>query len=152
MKTFFTFIILIAVIICGYFLLRDTTPNESPMQTPVTETPAPVGEPMFAWEYESLGEDEMGILRTNIGIAATYPDGTVVRKELREVQGGCNDYPDPDRDTYEGMMIMCYYAGFGEYYKIVKTDLGYDVRRKEFEEASPDYEPPLMEYETIATF
>lgn len=114
------------------------------------ETTKPVGNPTFSWEYKAAERNDFPY--SMVSLSATYPDGTIVRKELREVQGGCNDYSDPDKDVYKGKMIMCYFAGFGEYFKVVKTENGYEVRHKEFTEASPDYEAPEMEYETIAVF
>ncbi len=143
MKTFFTLFILIAAIFAGYFLLRDQEPE-------VSVTPAPVGEPKFAWEYTEFMKGEFPY--STVALAATYPDRTVVRKVVGEVQGGCNDYPEPDADVYDNTMIMCYYAGFGEYFKVVRVGTAYEVRHKEFEEASPDYNPPVIEYETVATF
>lgn len=56
MKTFFTSLILIVVIIAGYFLLHDTAPIET--ETPVAETPQPAGEPTFAWEYAPFDKGE----------------------------------------------------------------------------------------------
>ncbi len=143
--------ILIAVIIIivgGYFLLRDTEPKEAQTPTPVAETPA--GNPTFAWEYSPFEKGEFPY--NKVSLSATYPDGTVVKKDVGEVQGGCENYPDPDADVYDSTMIMCYYAGFGEYFKVVKAGDVYEVRHKEFEEGSPDYNPPVMEYETVATF
>ena len=138
----------VIIVVAGYFLLRDTEPEVSVTPNPVVETPT--GDPAFTWEYAEFVKDEFPY--STITLAATYPNGTIIRKEVGEVQGGCEDYPDPDTDVYGSTMIMCYYAGFGEYFKVVKTLAGYDVRHKEFEEGSPDYNPPVMEYETVATF
>jgi hypothetical protein len=115
---------------------------------PLGTDPVPEGS-TFAWTYAPSDVD--GIPHSAIGLAITFPDGTVRSKAIDDIEGGCNDYPLPDADVYAGStMITCYYAGLGRYFKIVESDDGYLVQRRIFEEASPDYSPPDLPFETIA--
>ncbi len=111
----------------------------------------PQGQPTFLWEYDAYETPE--IHRTIISLTATYPDGTSRTKVVENIEGSCNELTDPDTNAYEhSTVIMCYYAGFGRYYKVMADDQGYTVERKEFEEASPDYNPPQEEYRSIMRF
>lgn len=149
MKNFSIFIVLVAIVIGGYFLVRDKTPKQTGTPEAI-EVPKPEGDPKFSWQYSSFEKGEFPY--TSITLVAMYQNDMTMSKVVGKVQGGCNDYPEPDADVYDSTMIMCYYAGFGEYFKVVKVGNIYEVRHKEFEEASPDYNPPVMQYETIATF
>lgn len=114
-------------------------------------TIVPFGEPTFEWVYASFESGE--IPRTKISLTATYPNGAIVTKEIDTIEGGCNAYPEPDKDVYvKSEMIICYYAGFGRYYKIISTNGEYLVKRKEFEEATDDYNPPKQDFATIEKF
>lgn len=121
--------------------------------------PAPVGvsnsapgKPTFIWTYTAF--EAADIPQTKVGLIATYPDGTRRTKDIDTIEGNCNAHPSPDSDVYaQSEMIICYYAGFGRYYKVVDIGSGvFAVQRREFEEASPDYNPPIADFETIAEF
>ncbi len=105
----------------------------------------------FEWVYTTYTKDE--IPRTDISIKATYEDGTTETKKVDTIQGSCNKYTERDADVYpSSQMIICYYAGLGRYYKVVKNENIYRVQRKEFEESSPDYSPPQQTFQTIIQF
>ena len=108
--------------------------------------------PTFEWQYTDAtagGE----IMKTTITLLARYPNGVEVTKMIDTIEGGCNEYVNPDKDVYQkSTEIICYYAGFGRYYKVVEGDKEYLVKRKEFEEASPDYNPPIQDFVTIEKF
>ncbi|MES2930745.1 MAG: hypothetical protein V4665_03095 [Patescibacteria group bacterium] len=110
--------------------------------------------PVFAWKYEkadSLNLD--GIPNTNIFLEAKYPGGEVQRKLVDTTHGSCNDLPDSDKDSVPGTLnIQCYSAGLGYRFKIVQGEKSYLVKRKTFEEALPDQNPPAYEYETVSEF
>lgn len=107
--------------------------------------------PIFIWSYEPTPDTD--IPRTIITLNAARADGRIEAKEIDVVEGECNEYPDPDADVYaDSTMIICYYAGLGRYYKVVEGEGGYLVQRKVFEEASPEYDPPIQQFETIARF
>lgn len=109
------------------------------------------GEPVFEWSYKSFEDEE--IPRSTIYLRALYEDGSEVTKEIDTIQGGCNDYTETDADVYAGSsMIICYYAGLGNYYKVVNVGDEYQVQRRTFEEAGPDYNPPVQTFETIVRF
>lgn len=154
-----TTLIIVALIIGAYFAFPEwfkgqevrvgSVPVGQSEQVPAPVTPK--GSPTFTWKYRSFQRGEYPY--TAIAAVATYPDGTVVTKDVGEVQGDCSVYPEPDRDVYpKSTMIMCYLAGFGDYYKVVVTDGGYAVEHKEFTETSPDYNPPTQPFTTVATF
>lgn len=122
-----------------------------PSAEPENEAKTDRGLPTFTWSYESF-ESEM-IPRTTVSINARYEDGTSETKQVETIEGNCNEYTEPDADVYsKSTMITCYYAGFGRYYKVVEKNGEYQVLRKEFEEASPDYEPPIANYEVLVNF
>jgi hypothetical protein len=111
----------------------------------------PAGEPVFGWKYSTV--DKEGIPQTTISILATYPDSTEVTKEIDTIEGECNEYLEPDADVYQNSkMIICYYAGLGHYFKVIEGDGKYLVQRKVFEEASPEYNPPVEDFETVVEF
>jgi hypothetical protein len=106
----------------------------------------------FAWSYTTSEKDN--IPYTTIRLTASSVGKEPVTKEIDTIEGGCNEYEDRDTDVYQNsIMIICYYAGLGRYYKVVEEDDGgYAVQRKVFEEGSPDYVPPEQNFETIARF
>ena len=144
----------VLALIAGYVFVSNT--NKQPVteslrgDTTASKTTNSSGEPTFTWSYET---DESGDVPSTVVYAtATYEDGTSVRKEIDTVQGTCATHPDPAADAYGATQIICYYAGFGTYYKVVASGDTYAVQRQEFEEASPDYQPPVAAFETIVTF
>jgi hypothetical protein len=130
----------------------EEMPREGDDGTAPDEEPAPQGPASFSWGYESSAEGEYP--KTRILLTATYADGTVETRPVDTVTGGCNAIP-PDRGEAiaEGSeKIQCYYAGLGHRYRILEQDGAYAVEKETFEEATPDYDPPEPEFETIATF
>lgn len=138
----------IAIFISAYLMLRELHLEEVPTPFVVATTTKNAS---FEWLYFSFEKD--GIPQTTISLQASYDDGTTQTKEIGTVEGNCNVYDERDADIYPGSeMIICYYAGFGRYYKVVKSGSGYIVQRKEFEEVSPDYSPPIRGFETVVIF
>ena len=152
MKIIITATIGIVVLGAIVFLVTQKEPTSSEMVGEIKDDEVKSkGEPEFSWSYEAFEEDM--IPKTHISLTATYEDGTKRRQMIDTIEGDCNEYVEPDSDVYaRSTMIICYYAGFGRYYKVVEADGRYAVERKEFEEASPDYEPPVQEFEVIARF
>lgn len=149
-------VIMVLIIAMRYHSMRITTPTPPPLDLPMGayEKPAtttPLGEPTFTWTYREF--DAEFDVKSDITLTATYPDGTKHSRMIETIEGGCNEYSSPDKDVYaKSKMIMCYYAGFGRYYKVVKDDAGYAVMRKEFEEGSPDYNPPVQVFKEVNRF
>ena len=145
---------ILIILVAGFFAFNSYIYNEkqAPVDQATEETPAvALGEPTFEWKHESFTEEE--IPRTTISLEARYENGTVIETEIDTIQGGCNEYVEPDDDVYEGSeMIICYYAGLGHYFKVVDSSQAYLVQRKVFEEATPDYSPEPEPFETIAQF
>lgn len=145
-----------AVVLVGLAVMMTKgsmrTPSLPASPPPSEAAPTqPKGPPTFAWSYRAFEEAE--IPRTAISLTAAWPDGTLRTQLIDTIEGGCDEQADPGDDVYAGSTeILCYYAGLGRYYKVVEADGAYEVRRKEFEEASPEYDPPLQDFVTIATF
>jgi hypothetical protein len=136
---------LIAVVSLAVFAIACAPADTRP--EPLGTGSVPHGS-TFAWTYAPSDVD--GIPHTAIGLDITFPDGTVRAKEIDDIEGGCNEYPEPDADAYAGSaMITCYYAGLGRYYKVVESGGKYLVQRRIFEEASPDYAPPELPFQTV---
>lgn len=109
------------------------------------------GAPTFTWSYKDSEDND--IPYTEINITATYENSVTETKFIDRVEGSCNTYENTDADMYErSSMIICYYAGLGRYFKVVQDKEAYLVQRKIFEEASPDYNPPMQSYETVVRF
>ena len=123
-------------------------------QIPLLETPTAKethGTATFSWSYRTFEEES--ILYTELSLMAVYEDGTSEKKIIDTVEGSCNSYEDADSDIYErSTMVICYYAGLGHYFKVVAGGNGYEVQRRIFEEASPDYDPPQEPYVTVGRF
>lgn len=157
MKRPVLFVLLFILVVGGIIVairITDAYLSESTrMETKQAEqvSDVPLGVPVFEWTYQTFTQDE--IPRTTISLKARYSGGTVQKKEIDTIQGGCNAYSEPDADVYQGSeMIICYYAGLGHYYKVVESEDEYLVQRKVFEEASPEYDPPIENFQTIAQF
>ena len=160
-KNFFTgrtigFIVVLLIVV-GYalvdhFLIKKNAVEIIPEETSSTETAvAPVGKPSFAWVFDYNQEGDFP--KTSLGLAATYENGVVLTKAIDTPDGSCNVYDDKGKDAYaKADMIICYAAGLGHYYKVVEFDGAYLVQRKTFEEGSPEYNPPVQQFETIAQF
>ncbi|MCF7831899.1 MAG: hypothetical protein K9M36_03380 [Candidatus Pacebacteria bacterium] len=126
----------------GIFSVTDSVSMHSTTQAPV-----------FVWKFEeadSLNLD--GFPETDIIIEATYSGGKVETKLIDTTPGGCNTLPDSRDDISGAETIQCYSAGLGYHFRITKGDNSYKVERKTFEEALPNYEPPVYEYEVVAEF
>lgn len=145
------FIGLIVLIVVAFGIFYRTKKNSKDVHI-VPPTPPDKTNARFEWVYEPMGEKE-GIPQTTISLVGHYTDGTSEKNQIDKIEGGCNEYSNPDKDVYKGSTeIICYYAGFGRYYKVVQSGERYLVQRKEFEEASPDYNPPIQDFKTIAQF
>lgn len=111
-------------------------------------------ETVFMWRYEkddSLNPD--GVPKTNIFLEVKYPDGKVQSKLVDTTPGGCNDVSERDADSVSNSTnIQCYSAGLGYRFKVTKGDNSYLVKRKKFEEALPNYNPPTYTYEVVSEF
>jgi len=163
-KTFITIIIifmLIALALAWYAPRYDgpyykhkegdhVPPPALPVQQPATTTkPATtttvVAQPTFTWSFRKTPGGDIAM--TEITLTTTYPNGTKRSQIIETVDGSCNDVDTSEKDMYaKSNMVVCYYSGFGINYKIVKDAKGYVVMRKEFEEATPDYNPPVQVY------
>jgi hypothetical protein len=149
MKSLFAIIIVgIFTASLGYVLVAEKYKSPSIQQVTVNES---MGEPTFTWSYRE--SDKQGIPYSEINLTAIYANGFSQTKVIDTVEGGCNEYENSDVGVYKkSTMIMCYYAGLGRYFKIVSNEDGYEVQRKIFEEASPEYDPPHRQYETVTRF
>ncbi len=134
------------------FVRQTSAPDSENPQIPVETVVAPEGEPVFTWSYSDPVEKDF-IPYSTITLTAQYPNGAVIARQIDTIEGGCNEHPDADKDVYKNsIMIICYYAGFGRYYKVTASESGYAAQRKEFEETSPEYNPPVQTFQTISEF
>ena len=152
-----TLIIIIAIFII--FKKPATAPTDVPQ--PMVETVAPTA---FAWRYEAASTNNPdGIPQTKVFVDVTYPaaSGTAApdTKLVDTTDGSCFDHnpsnagtaEDDTKDRVAGTkVIQCYAAGFGYYFKIVRGERSYEIMRKEFAEASPEFNPPVQPFVKIA--
>lgn len=148
-------LLVIAGLVAGFYALNNYIYQEKQGDEVVTE-PLPIedGEPTFTWKFEpadTLNGD--GNPNTNVFLDAKYSDGEVTSKLIQVSHGSCNELPDADSDSLLGTTnVQCYGAGFGFTFKITKGENSYLVMKKEFEEGSPDYDPPEQSYEVVSEF
>jgi hypothetical protein len=123
----------------------------APTRTEAPEVERPLVAPTFTWSYEETTVD--GIPYTQISLTAIPEEGGSRSAVIDRVEGSCNAHDGTETDLYErSTMVICYYAGLGRYYKVVQSGEEYLVQRRVFEEASPDYDPPVEPFETVARF
>lgn len=108
----------------------------------------------FSWEFndsKTLNLD--GNPSTDIYLKIKYSNDREERRFVETVPGGCNALPEVDSDTLPGTEnVQCYYAGFGERFKIIKRENSYILMKQEFQEGSPDNNSPTEEYKKIDEF
>lgn len=139
----------------NYFSAAENTEVNTVVPQPIVQQENTNTEPpTFAWKYavaDSLNGD--GNPETNVFLEAKYPGGAVETKLVDTTPGSCYDLPDAEKGSVAGTTtIQCYHAGLGYTFKITKGEKAYLVKRKTFEEGSPDYIPPETEYETVSEF
>ena len=149
MKPIAIAVVTLTLLAAGYHFFTKQEQAEPQKQLHVAEELR--GQPTFTWTYQT--SEEEGIPQTEIRLTSTNKTGATETKVVDSIQGDCNAYEPLDEDVYQNStMIICYYAGLGHYFKVVADQDGYMVQRKVFEEASPEYEPPVQPYETIVRF
>lgn len=139
----------------GFLAFNNYIYNEK-NKTPDTVQPSAEGTepPVFFWRFEQADTLNLdGIPNTKVFLEATYSNGKVQGRLIDTNPGGCNELPDSEPDSLSGTKdVQCYVAGLGQRYKITKGVQSYEVKRKTFEEALPDYNPPAYEYDLVAEF
>lgn len=154
----FSILLIIGGLIAGFYALNSYIYKEKQgdgvIPKDIVETEPGVGTPFFTWRYEkaeTLNPD--GNPNTEVFLEASYPNGVIKSKLIDTTPGSCNDLPDKEIDSFvNSTNIQCYYAGLGYRFKIVSGTNSYLVMRKTFEEAMPDYNPPVYEYEIVGEF
>lgn len=142
---------LVPILSIGAFTYTTYSPITKPVETVTKENPQNTTPPVFVWVYEkddSLNLD--GVPQTNIFLEARYSNGVIKRRLIDTTPGSCNDIADSDGDSIT--TIQCYSAGLGYRFKVTKGETSYLVKRKIFEEALPNYTPPVYIYEVIGEF
>lgn len=130
---------------------EEATDPVVPVGATISTTTPPLS---FTWIYEedaSLNLD--GNKQINVVLEVQYADGSVIKKPIVTVPGGCNNVDELDGDEVtSSTQAQCYYAGLGYKFKITKGEKSYEVKRKTFEEALPDQLPKNYEYEVVSEF
>ena len=167
LKQFFTgraIVISVLLVIGLGFLAYDTlfkanTSTDTQVVEPqtTTETPKPLSTeaPIFEWKFEkaeTLNPD--GLPAVEVYLQAAY-GGDAIAKLISTEPGGCNVVKDDTKEkdiAADSSVALCYAAGAGARFKVVKGESSYKVMKQEFEEGSPEYNPPIQSYKTIAEF
>lgn len=102
----------------------------------------------FSWSHKIV-DTNADYPKSLVSLYVTRADGSIESKIISTVDGSCNELLDAELGGLNSTQLLCYYAGFGYQFRIINLDGGYAVQQKEIEEASPDYNPPLAEFETI---
>lgn len=151
-KNFLILILGIGVLVGGFYALNDYIYNEKRGENPISVVSTEL--PTFTWRFEqaeTLNGD--GNPNTNVFVDAKYSDREVESRLIQVSHGSCNELPDVETDSVQGTTnVQCYGAGLGFVFKITKGENFYLVMKKEFDEGSPDYNPPEQEYKQVAEF
>ncbi len=117
------------------------------------DIPVNIEAPVFTWKYEaddSLNPD--GLPQTNVYLEVSY-SGKKMSTLIATTPGSCNDLPDVEDDSVPNSAVaQCYAAGYGDLFKVTIGNNSYLVMHKVFEEASPEYDPVVQQYEVVAEF
>lgn len=107
----------------------------------------------FSWYFEEADVYNLdGFKKTDLYLEIVYIDDTTRKQYIDTVDGGCSELIG---ETHEGDIsttgkIQCYYAGFGQHYRIIQQEEDYFVERRFFEEIIPEQIPVDYEWEIIA--
>ena len=146
LKNLFIFLIAVGVVFTIYTYKAYSPAEEEKLGNDLPQA--------FMWKYEkseSLNLD--GQPKTVIFLEATYASAKVDRKQIDTVDGSCNEYDKRDANVYpRSQVIICYYAGLGQYYQVIEEDGKYLVQKKGFEEGVPNVTPTPQEFKTILQF
>lgn len=139
-------VILVVAGIASIFLLK-----KQEVVAPVVQQVETTQPPMFAWIFGKSDKLDLdGLPQSTVTLRTTYSGGIIKDTLIDTVQGSCNELPDADKDNVaHTATIQCYAAGAGERFRIIKGEQSYLVQKKEFEEGSPEYNPPEQEYKTV---
>ena len=148
------------VIGLGFFVYNEyisPRPTEPVVETPIAETPTePVGSTeasSFTWKYDMAATmNPDGLPETHVSLEVLY--GTdKISKLVYTAPGSCNDLTDREKDSVSNSKVaQCYAAGAGDRFKVTKGPSSYLVMKQEFFEGSPEFNPPVQPYKTVAEF
>ena len=145
-------LIAILVLVIGFYTIRFLGQKRSAeiREKEITET-MDSNPQSFEWKFENADSLNLdGQPNTDVFVEVTYESGEVKAFLVDTQSGGCNALDSADEDKAIGSKnAQCYGAGLGFTYKITKGEDSYLVKRKQFEEALPDYNSPAMKYEVI---
>ena len=138
--------------IAGTMHVISSREREPSMDTPVPAAPDEAAERTvegFAWDLADVEDSEYD--ETEVTLIVRYDDGTSQRIGADTVEGSCYDEDVETALAPGSTQITCYYAGLGHKFRVLDSDDAYLLQMRVFEEAGPDYAPPVQEFETIAT-
>jgi hypothetical protein len=115
----------------------------------VFEVYALKGVPSLTWALYTSADPNDPV--TSIDVRLRRADGSSVSTIVASVNAYCNE-EDPTADlALDSTQLLCYYAGLGHEFRIIDRNGSYVVQKREFEEASPDYNPPVTGFEDVVT-
>jgi len=107
-----------------------------------------VDDVVFSWSFKAAQTNNLdGFPQTNVFLTVQRSGESDNEVLIDTVDGGCSQI-----EENEGEKVQCYYAGFGQEYRVRVGEEAYIVERKYFEEAMPDMIPENYEWETITEF
>lgn len=135
--------------------IDDNIPTlyDEPSTEEFNETTEQRSEATFTWTFEDSEEQTLdGYNKQDVYVTAEFDNTETQRVFIETVDGGCSEI---ESDSYEGDVsntgrVQCYYAGFGQQYRITGDSEQYYIERKYFEEGLPDVEPIEYQWEVLA--
>lgn len=98
----------------------------------------------YAWRFaDAETKNPDGGQQTRVIFVVTT-GGVREERLIDTVDGECSEL------SGEEYAVQCYYAGFGQRYRLVEREGSYTVDRLYFEEALPDVDAPEHSWETVA--
>jgi hypothetical protein len=105
----------------------------------------------FDWRFSAASTNNLdGNPQTDIFLTVTH-SGQTVEQQVDTVDGSCSVL-EGEGDALATGGVQCYAAGFGQQYRVVGDGYVFFVERKFFEEALPEIDPPVYEWEVVSEF
>lgn len=104
----------------------------------------------FTWDTKIVTDKpETGTVESQVNLIATFADKSTQKVEVGVFGGSCNLQDIDVKLALNSKQLTCYFAGAGDNFRVVEANGKFMVQRQEFEEGSPDYNPPIQKFETV---
>jgi hypothetical protein len=140
-------ILLVGAILIGVAALRNANQAAPEERGPAAVPEAPSSVTGLSWDLYVTEAAEWP--ETSVTLVALHEDGSSTRIPADSVEGECNAEDTETDLALDSTQLTCYYAGLGHKFRVIETNDEYLLQMQVFEEASPEYDPPVQEFVTL---